>query len=125
MTRDLDLTTKIIGAPIARAPDGLALSSRNAYLDVDQRARAPRMHQVLAEAASALSAGDPVERVQRASRLALEACGFDQVDYLEVRNAETLQPAPDGPITRTVRVLAAVRLGRTRLIDNVAAEPPR
>jgi len=124
LTRDLDLTTKIIGAPIARAPDGLALSSRNAYLDAGQRARAPRMHQVLSEAASALSAGDPVERVQRSAHRVLEACGFDQVDYLEVRNADTLQPPPAGPITRSVRVLAAVRLGRTRLIDNVAAEPP-
>jgi len=125
LTRDLDLTTKIIGAPTARAPDGLALSSRNAYLDPQQRARAPRMHQVLAAAASALSAGDPVERVQRSAQQAIQACGFDRVDYLEVRLADTLQPPPDGPITRAVRVLAAVRLGRTRLIDNVAAEPPR
>jgi pantoate--beta-alanine ligase len=83
------------------------------------------MHQVLAKAASALTAGDPVQQVERNARAALEACGFDQVDYMEVRNAETLQPPPEGPITRTVRVLAAVRLGRTRLIDNVAAEPPR
>jgi len=125
LTRDLDLTPKIIGTPIARASDGLALSSRNAYLDDAQRARAPRMYRVLTEAALALSAGDPVERVQAAARAALDACGFDQVDYLEVRIADTLQPPPDGPITRTVRVLAAVRLGRTRLIDNVAAEPPR
>jgi pantoate--beta-alanine ligase len=125
MTRDLNLTPKIIGAPIARAPDGLALSSRNAYLDPTQRARAPRMHQVLAEAAASLHAGDPVERVQPAALSALEASGFDRVDYLEVRNADTLEPPGDGPITRAVRVLAAVRLGRTRLIDNVAAEPPR
>jgi pantoate--beta-alanine ligase len=125
LARDLDLTTKIIGAPTARALDGLALSSRNAYLDAQQRARAPRMHQVLAESASALSAGDPVERVQRSAHQALQTCGFDQVDYLEVRLADTLQPPPNGPITRAVRVLAAVRLGRTRLIDNVAAEPPR
>jgi pantoate--beta-alanine ligase len=125
LTRDLDLTTKIIGAPIARAPDGLALSSRNAYLDAQQRARAPRMHQVLVQAATALSSGDPVQAVQSAARAALEASGFDRVDYLEVRLADTLQPPPDGPITRAVRVLAAVRLGRTRLIDNVPAEPPR
>ena len=125
LTRDLELTTKIIGAPVARAPDGLALSSRNAYLDPQQRARAPRMHQVLVEAASALSDGAPAQLVQRSARAALGACGFDAVDYLEVRNADTLQPPPDGPITRSVRVLAAVRLGRTRLIDNVAAEPPR
>jgi pantoate--beta-alanine ligase len=125
LARDLDLTTKIIGAPIARAPDGLALSSRNAYLDPQQRARAPRMYQALTEAASALSAGEAVKRVERAARQALQTGGFDQVDYLEVRNAETLQPPSEGPITRPVRVLAAVRLGRTRLIDNVAAEPPR
>jgi pantoate--beta-alanine ligase len=125
LTRDLDLTTKIIGAPIARAPDGLALSSRNAYLDPQQRALAPRMHKVLTEAASALSAGEPVKRVERAAGQALKSCGFDRVDYLEVRDADTLQPPAEGPITRTVRVLAAVHLGRTRLIDNVAAEPPR
>jgi pantoate--beta-alanine ligase len=83
------------------------------------------MHQVLVEAALALSRGDEVQRVQRSAQAALGACGFDEVDYLDVRNADTLEPPPDGPITRTVRVLAAVRLGRTRLIDNVAAEPPR
>jgi len=125
LTRDLDLSAKIIGAPIARAPDGLALSSRNAYLDANERARAPRLHQVLAETALGLTAGGSVRPVEQAARAALAASGFDQVDYLEVRNADTLQPPPDGPITRTVRVLAAVRLGRTRLIDNVAAEPPR
>jgi pantoate--beta-alanine ligase len=126
LTRDLDLTTKIIGAPIARAPDGLALSSRNAYLDPQQRARAPRMHQVLAEAAAALTAGEPVHKVQRTARAALDASGFDRVDYLEIRTADTLDPPPpNAPLTRAARVLAAVRLGRTRLIDNVAAEPPR
>jgi pantoate--beta-alanine ligase len=55
----------------------------------------------------------------------LDTGGFDQVDYLEVRHADTLQPPGEGAITRAVRVLAAVRLGRTRLIDNVPAEPPR
>lgn len=122
LARDLDLRAKIIGAPIARAPDGLALSSRNAYLSPRDRQTAPGLHAVLAEAAQALSAGRPVAEVEQAARKALAGKGFDRIDYLEVRNAEDLTIPGPGPITGPARVLTAAHLGKTRLIDNVAAE---
>ncbi len=123
LVRDLDLVVDVLGAPIARAPDGLALSSRNAYLAADERARAPAMHRALVEASAALGRGEAVETVEPAGREALAAAGFTDIDYFAVRDAETLEPAGPGPLARPARVLAAARLGRTRLIDNVAASP--
>ncbi|MET0294377.1 MAG: pantoate--beta-alanine ligase [Phenylobacterium sp.] len=120
LVRDLDLPVEIVGAPTARAEDGLALSSRNAYLSEAQREIAPALHQALAEAARRLAAGESVERVEATGRAALERAGFTPIDYFEVRDAETLAPAEDGS-SRPRRILAAARLGDTRLIDNVAA----
>lgn len=125
LARDLDLRTKIIGAPIARAPDGLALSSRNAYLTPRERQLAPGLHAVLTEAAKALSASRPVAEVEVEARKAAAGKGFDKIDYLEVRGAEDLAIPGPGPISSPVRVLAAAHLGKTRLIDNLAAEPGR
>ena len=110
---DLDLPVRICGVPTLREADGLALSSRNVYLTPEERARAPQLHRVLQDLAAA--ATDPAAQTQ--ARDALAAAGF-AVDYIEVRDAATLlAPAPDSP---HLRVLAAARLGRTRLIDNLA-----
>ena len=125
VVRDLDLQVDILGAPIARAPDGLALSSRNAYLDEAERRVAPRLHAVLRQAAASLADGLPVERIEAGGRAALERIGFRQVDYLEVRDPLTLEPCGPGPLARPARVLAAAWLGRTRLIDNLPADPPK
>ena len=120
LARDLDLPVEIVGAPTARAPDGLALSSRNAYLSAAEREAAPAMQAALQDARGRLVEGKTIEQVELTGRAALERAGFGQIDYFEVRNAETLQrfegPQPDGP----VRLLAAAKLGRTRLIDNIA-----
>lgn len=115
MARDLDLTVDILGAPIARAPDGLALSSRNAYLTDAERAAAPAMHAALAEAAKRVAAGDAAADVEQQAKQALTAAGFDPVDYVAICDPATLQPTTAPP----ARILAAARLGSTRLIDNV------
>jgi pantoate--beta-alanine ligase len=119
LVRDLDLRVEVLGVPTARAPDGLALSSRNAYLTEAQRAVAPRLHAALAQAAMAIAAGEAVRTAEASARAALTAAGFDRVDYLEVRGADDLArrgpKAAEGPS----RVFAAAWLGRTRLIDNV------
>ncbi len=120
MTRDLDLPVDVIGAPILRDEHGLALSSRNAYLDDRELVIARRLNTVLAEAAAVLKAGGEAARVEAESRRALERLGFDRVDYLEVREPETLAAAGPGALTGPARLFAAAWLGRTRLIDNVA-----
>lgn len=124
LVRDLDLPVRVLGAPIARAADGLALSSRNAYLSAEDRARAPAMHRALAAAAEALNRGAPVAAVEAAGRAALTAAGFGQIDFFAVHHADDLAAAGPGPLARSARVLAAAKLGRTRLIDNVSADPP-
>jgi pantoate--beta-alanine ligase len=118
LARDLDLPIKILGAPIVRERDGLALSSRNAYLSAPERAVAPTLHRVLTDCAEEIARGADLARVIDEGRAAIERAGF-VLDYLEARNADTLRPVAatqDGPI----RLLVAARLGRTRLIDNVA-----
>ncbi|HKM88688.1 MAG TPA: pantoate--beta-alanine ligase [Xanthobacteraceae bacterium] len=117
LARDLDLTTRIVGAPIVREADGLALSSRNRYLSPGERAAAPTLHRVLAECAAKIAAGKPLAAVLDHGRAAITDAGF-ALDYLEARHAETLAPIASskaGPI----RLLVAARIGTTRLIDNV------
>jgi pantoate--beta-alanine ligase len=114
---DLDLPTLIVGAPTVREKDGLALSSRNAYLSPDERAAAPALYRTLRECAAAIGGGRPIEQVLAVGRDKIAQAGF-ALDYLEARHAETLAPVAsrnDGPI----RLLAAAKIGRTRLIDNV------
>jgi pantoate--beta-alanine ligase len=116
LARDLDLRLKVIGAPIVREPDGLAMSSRNAYLTPAERAVAPVLHRTLTACARRISGGSPIARILADGRKAITAAGF-ALDYLEARNADTLAPVrgrADGPI----RLLVAARLGKTRLIDN-------
>lgn len=118
MAKDLDLPVRIIGAPTVREKDGLALSSRNAYLSVAERAVAPTLHRVLKTCAQLLIAGNPIAPTLADGRAEIESTGF-VVDYLEARHAETLAPIAsvnDGP----VRLLVAAKIGTTRLIDNVA-----
>jgi len=117
MARDLDIRVKVLGAPTMREPDGLAMSSRNAYLSEDERRKAPALWRALNAAAEAILSGTPPETATGAAREDLEAAGF-VVDYLEARNAETLAPVAD-PDAEPVRILGAARLGRTRLIDNI------
>lgn len=114
--RDLDLPLEILGHPTLRELDGLAMSSRNKYLDAAHRALAPMMHRVLVETAQAVARGLPHAEAAGGGRRQLAAAGFE-VDYLEVRDAETLAPAGAG--SGPLRVLAAARLGATRLIDNM------
>ncbi|HEY3695084.1 pantoate--beta-alanine ligase [Phenylobacterium sp.] len=116
LVADLDIPVEILGAPIARAPDGLALSSRNAYLSAPEREIAGRMNAILAGAATALRAGDALAEVEAAGLAALKAAGFGPIDYFEVRDAADLSSPPKGP----ARVFAAAFVGRTRLIDNMA-----
>jgi len=104
-----------------RASDGLALSSRNAYLTPGQRRTAPLLHQTITRVAAAVSDGcDPMQAAATARSDLLQA-GFDPIDYVEVRDAETLLLAEPGR-GRPLRVLAAAWLGKTRLIDNVPVE---
>ncbi len=120
MVADLDIPVRIEGGETVREADGLALSSRNAYLAADERRIAPALHAAIAATARSVAAGaDSAEAEAKAAR-GLLAAGFTRVDYVAVRDAETLAAWP-GP-TRPGRVLAAAWLGRTRLIDNVEVE---
>jgi pantoate--beta-alanine ligase len=118
MAADLALPTEIVGHPTIREPDGLAMSSRNAYLSPAERAVAPRLHQVLASAAEGIRAQLTPAEVLLAGNRALDEAGF-KVDYLELRNARTLAPVDDVG-AEPLRLLVAARLGKTRLIDNIA-----
>ena len=118
MAADLDLAVKVIGVPTVRERDGLALSSRNVYLSPAERAAAPALFRTLKTSAERIAAGEAVVRVMSEGAIAIEEAGF-AIDYFEARHAETLtriEYLSDGPI----RLLAAARLGSTRLIDNVA-----
>ena len=118
LVRDLNILTAIIACPTIREPDGLALSSRNAYLSPDERAAAPRLFETLNSIATQVGAGKTIDDVLVQASRDLERAGF-AIDYLIVRNAQTLEPVSD-PAPEPLRALAAARLGSTRLIDNVA-----
>jgi pantoate--beta-alanine ligase len=120
---DLDLPIRIIAGETLRESDGLALSSRNAYLSASDRETGADLHRILADFASALSQGCDWETAQ-GKALAKAANAFDRVDYIEARCANTLAPLPAGPVRQSTRVLAAVWLGQTRLIDNVDVALP-
>ena len=121
MARDLDLPVQIQGVPTVREADGLALSSRNAYLTPQDRAIAPALHRALQAVAEGVRAGkSPAELCHRAAADVI-AAGFASVDYIEVRDAEDMSPVET--LARPARVLAAARLGTTRLIDNIGIEP--
>ena len=118
MARDLDIPIEIVPVPTVREPDGLAMSSRNVYLSKAQRAVAPVLYRVLSGMAKRMTEGETASAAINWGRAALESAGFDRIEYLEVRNAETLAPI-DGA-ARNARVFVAAHIGETRLIDNVA-----
>ena len=118
MAKDLDLPLKVVGVPTVREKDGLALSSRNAYLSAAERSFAPTLYRVLKASAARIRQREPIEMVLEEGQAEIAHAGF-AVDYLEARHALTLAPIAsrkDGPI----RLLVAAKIGKTRLIDNVA-----
>jgi pantoate--beta-alanine ligase len=117
MVRDLDFPVEIAVVPTVRESDGLAMSSRNAYLDTDERTRATALHRALAAVAAAARAGSSPSEALAAGRAELAAAGIEP-EYLEARDAESLEPitAFDG---RPVLVAVAARVGKARLIDNL------
>lgn len=121
LARDLDIPARIAGVATVREPDGLALSSRNVYLSAGERRTAPLLYRVLRETAAGLTLQpEAVAAAVERGRARLEAGGF-AVDYLELRDAADLSPV--SRLAGAARLLAAARLGRTRLIDNIAVNP--
>ncbi len=114
MVRDFDLDIDIVGHPTLREDDGLAMSSRNAYLSPEERTAAPKLHEALQRIKAS---GDKVAAI-KAAKADLTAAGFGKIDYIALRDAVTLgEITPD---TTSQRLLAALWLGKTRLIDNIA-----
>jgi pantoate--beta-alanine ligase len=120
LVRDLDIPVEVVAGPTARAEDGLALSSRNAYLTAAERQAAPELHRALAAAVGGLRAGRPVAEVESEAIAHLARAGFTRADYVEVRGAGDLARLGPGAIAPPARILGAAILGRTRLIDNLA-----
>ena len=117
MVADLGFPVEIVGVPTMREPDGLAMSSRNAYLSPGDRAKAPRLYAALMAAAEAIRYGSSPDVALAGAQSKLSAVGF-RVDYVKLRNAETLAPVKHVD-KEPKRLLAAVWLGKTRLIDNI------
>ncbi len=118
MAKDLDLPLKVVGVKTVREKDGLALSSRNAYLAPAERSVAPVLYRVLKDSAARIKRGETIARTLEDGVGEIMRAGF-ALDYLEARHARTLEPAAsrqDGPI----RLLVAAKIGKTRLIDNIA-----
>jgi pantoate--beta-alanine ligase len=118
MARDLDLSPKVIGIKTMREKDGLALSSRNVYLNEAERFAAPTLYRVLRASAKLIKGGEPLRAVLEAGREEVSQAGF-LPDYFEARHALSLEPVTsrkEGPI----RLLVAAKIGKTRLIDNIA-----
>lgn len=119
MVRDLDLPVEIVAGPTVREGDGLAMSSRNAYLTDVQRAIAATLNLALADAARRARKGEPVAKIEADTAAEIVEAGFDSVDYVAVRRADDLAPF-SGKVDAQARVLAAAKLGGARLIDNLA-----
>jgi len=122
MARDLNLDAKIVLGPIVREPDGLAMSSRNAYLTPEERAAATVLHRALTAAKEELAAGHPdTLQLQNTVRKVLDAEPLIKIDYVEIVDADSFEPVVS--VSRPSYVLLAVYLGKTRLIDNMLIEP--
>ena len=117
MTQDLQIGVEVLGVPTLRDKDGLALSSRNAYLSADERARAVELPRALNEAAERILTATSVAEALELAKDRLKAAGFSRIDYFALVNAMTLEPLdrPVGPM----RLIAAAVIGTTRLIDNI------
>ncbi len=118
LARDLDMPIEIVGCATVREHDGLAMSSRNAYLSADERRVAAQLNLVLHEAIKNIRAGKPIADEEAEAKRHLLASGFTGVDYVAVRDAATLAPVVD--LNNPARILAAAWLGKTRMIDNMA-----
>ena len=118
LATDLDIPVEIIGAPTIREEDGLALSSRNVYLDTKSRSIAPSMYNILTQYASDISNGNDIEKSLQLAKQNMQKSGFEKIEYLDLRSSQTLQACND--IKRPSRLFAAAWLGSTRLIDNLA-----
>ena len=118
MAQDLQLGVEILGVETVRDDDGLALSSRNAYLSADERSRAVELPRALNDAAAQIRSGTPVTDALAEAKERLKAAGFSRIDYVALVNALTLEPLdrPGG----AMRLIAAAVIGTTRLIDNIA-----
>ncbi len=121
LARDLDIPVKVIGCPTVRERDGLALSSRNARLSAGARRVAPALHAAMHRAAVRMVAGEDPGAALAAARAEIAAAGFSEVEYLELRSAEGLEPM--ARLDRPARLLAAAWLDGVRLIDNIAVTP--
>lgn len=117
LQRDLAIPTEIMGVPIVRDASGLALSSRNAYLTDAQREQALTIITTLNDMAEKFKSGLPIDKIETDATQKILSAGFDKVDYITIRDADTLLPPT--PITKSHRILAAAWLGQTRLIDNI------
>lgn len=126
MARDLDLTLphvdNILGVATVREPDGLAMSSRNAYLTPGERSVATALPQAMKATIARMAGGEPVGDALAGLHGTLLLSGFASVDYAELVDAESLEPLDDLQ-TRPMRILVAARIGKTRLIDNMGVEP--
>ncbi|HET6943092.1 MAG TPA: pantoate--beta-alanine ligase [Sphingomicrobium sp.] len=120
MTQDLQLGVEILGVPTVRDEDGLALSSRNAYLSVEERRNAVELPRALNDAANQIVSGMPVAQVLSDTKARMSKAGFSRIDYVALVNALTLEPLDKAE--GSMRLLAAATIGRTRLIDNIALE---
>lgn len=118
LVRDLALPVEIMAAPTLREADGLAMSSRNAYLSMEERRVAGRLNLVLKQAIAAARGGGDLRAVEGAAVEALWKAGFSHVDYVAIRDAATLDHIT--ALERPARILAAAKIGKTRLIDNMA-----
>lgn len=118
LVADLNIPVEIIGVPTVRDEAGLALSSRNAYLSAEERVIATSLNKILFTMAERIRGGKGFDTVLRWGREEAVKSGFGPVDYIDLRDADTLQPVADG-FTGKMRILAAMRVGTTRLIDNV------
>lgn len=121
LVRDLDIPVTVVAVPTVREPDGLAMSSRNEFLGDSERQVATRFAAVLVTVSARLTAGEPVQDTLEWGRRELGNVGVSALEYLELRDATTLLPID--AVTTKSRLLAAVRIGATRLIDNLPVAP--
>ena len=121
MVRDLDMEVELVGMPILRDTDGLALSSRNAYLSAAERKAALALPQSLQQAVAEIEGGADIAAALAAAKERLLSAGFGSVDYVALVDAGSLEPLET--LDREARLLGAARIGATRLIDNFAVRP--
>ncbi|PKP78643.1 MAG: pantoate--beta-alanine ligase [Alphaproteobacteria bacterium HGW-Alphaproteobacteria-3] len=119
MVADLDIPVEILGGPIMREADGLAMSSRNVYLSPEERQAAGQLNVILRETAVSVAKGMPISEATAEGSKRILAVGFDKLDYLEIRDAASLAAFPDNKPAGPARILVAAKIGRTRLIDNM------